>query len=151
MEGLRIREKLEIIRDLQGRYNIAIGGSIGLLLHGFDLGRDLSDSDIDIVSSNQSILDYNPNQSCTNTGELNKKESNDMHGSLVLKTETIELKIDIRLEAPLFGWVKKEYNGFEYNVALVHDILRWKELYANKGILKHKQDLSTIHKQLIVK
>lgn len=52
-----MKDKLEIIKMIQIRFpRTHVGGSIGLFLHGIDLKRDLSKSDIDLTSPE--VLDF---------------------------------------------------------------------------------------------
>jgi len=45
-----IEDKLSILREIQDKYPLShVGGSIGLMLYGIDLKRDLSASDMDIT------------------------------------------------------------------------------------------------------
>ncbi len=139
-----IEGKLKIVRGFQQKHPTShLGGSLGLLLLGVDLGRDLYKSDIDITID-----------------ELNKEDETDIVNSfeqrsentdfdLALKQEDIDghyTKIDIRI-CPEPSFIVVEYQGFKYNVSKLRDILYWKKRYANNGSgssIKHINDLIKI-------
>ena len=130
--------QLKIIQDFQQKYPTAhVGGSIGLFLHGIDLKRHLSNSDIDITID------------CLELSQIDKdyesrSDSNDFDFSVKKVHDTGHYtKIDIRVNPePMFGVIN--YNGFDYKVSRLKDILFWKEKYAKKGVIKHIHDLEVI-------
>jgi len=134
-----ITQKLEIIQQFQNKYpNSHVGGSIGLMLLGVDLKRDLSKSDLDItcsedISREEIINDYDERSDVSDFDYAVQKNISD----------SIYLKIDIRISPePSFEVIN--FNGVNYNVSKLKDILFWKKKYADKGVLKHKNDLITI-------
>lgn len=137
-----ISNKLEAIRKIQRKYPTShVGGSIGLMLHGIDLKRDLSTSDLDITIDEYSETDK--------IKDIDKKsDNNDFDFSFkITNSDNTYIKIDFRINPePSFDII--EFNGFTYNVSKLKDILFWKQKYANKGSLKHANDLIVINKQL---
>ena len=64
-------------------------------------------------------------------------------GYRIYHTDNFYTKIDIRITPePSFDVI--EFNGYNYNVSKLRDILFWKQKYANKGVLKHQNDLIAI-------
>jgi hypothetical protein len=141
-----LKLKLETLKEFQEKYPTShVGGSIGLHLRGIDLKRDLNESDLDItiddfvmendnfVMENESINEYVLRSDGNDFDYAIKKNVGD--GSYV--------KMDIRVcPEPTFDVI--EYEGVSYNVSRYRDIIFWKTKYANKDILKHKNDLETI-------
>jgi hypothetical protein len=130
-----LERKLRIIQSLQDKYpDLHVGGSIGLFLHGFDLKRDISDSDIDLAKS---IDDINrvPDQvtdhfsdGCDFTYRIEKNGIN------------YEIKI-----APEQEFEIKYYQGVAYRVTKLETILFYKKDYAEKGYEKHIKDMEVIN------
>lgn len=136
-----ISNHLAVIKNFQSRFKTAhVGGSIGLALHGIDLKRPLTNSDIDMT-----VDDYITDD-CDSSGyeksEYMAKSSNDFdYQAASIKYPSI--KIDIRVSPePSFEVIK--YSGVCYRVSKVRDILFWKRKYANKGSQKHIDDLKVI-------
>jgi len=132
--------KLLALKEFQGKYPTShVGGSIGLMLRGIDLKRDLLTSDLDIT-----IDEYNFNEN-TIEGIQQRSDSNDFDYAIkkVYGNGANYVKIDIRVSPePSFDIV--EFNGINYNVSKLRDILFWKKKYANKGFQKHVNDLIAI-------
>ena len=134
--------KLAFLREFQNNYPKShVGGSIGLMLHGIDLKRDLTISDLDIVMDRRySIVehfsDYNIlESSCT--------EDFDTRFVCYHNVKNLFTKVEIRVSPDnLFDTV--EYKGHEYNVSKLDDIVAWKTKYAKKGNMKHIEDLFVI-------
>lgn len=134
-----IIQKLEVVKQFQNKYTEShIGGSIGLMLLGIDLKRDLSKSDLDItcsenISKEDIINDYDERSDVSDFDYAIEKRFE--NGSY--------LKIDIRISPePSFDVVN--FNGTNYNVSKLKNILFWKKKYSDKGVLKHTNDLITI-------
>jgi hypothetical protein len=127
--------KLEALKEFQTLYPTShVGGSIGLMLRGVNLKRDLTSSDLDITIDEFDIqLD--------NQGLEPRSDSNDFDFSLKKNHESGHYtKIDIRISTePSFDVVK--YKGVEYNVSKIRDIIFWKSKYAKKGVTKHIYDI----------
>lgn len=133
-----INDKLIALREFQEKHPTAhVGGSIGLMIRGIDLKRDLNKSDLDITVDefifNADVSEYEE-----------RSDNNDFDCCLKKNiSNSIYVKLDIRVcPEPQFEVVN--YNGIDYNVSKLRDILFWKKKYANKGVQKHIDDLITI-------
>jgi len=135
------KQKLVTLKEFQDKYPTShVGGSIGLFLRGINLLRDLSKSDLDItidemdIESEKSVLKTYEETSDNNDFDLNiKKVLPDGH----------YVKIDIRIcPEPSFDVI--EFEGVSYNVSKYRDIIFWKQKYAKKEVIKHRDDLETI-------
>lgn len=134
-----IEQKLKIAKEFQEKYpNSHLGGSIGLMLRGIDLKRDLSLSDLDITTPNailkeDIITDY---EERSDVSDFDYAIQKSFHSG-------IYLKIDVRISPePSFDVIK--FNGVFYNVSKKENILFWKKKYADKNVLKHINDLIAI-------
>lgn len=127
---------LSTLKNFQLDYpNSHIGGSIGLFLRGIDLKRDLNLSDLDITTDrfefDSTIYDE---RSDANDFDYAIKKEHQSNGYT---------KIDIRLDSNCkFDVIT--FEGISYNVSKLEDILKWKKIYADKGVKKHINDLITI-------
>ncbi len=134
-----IMQKLEVVQQFQNKYpDSHIGGSIGLMLLGIDLQRDLSKSDLDITAP-----DFIGEKEIIDNYEL-RSDGNDFDYAIQKNiADGIYIKIDIRISPePSFDVVN--FNGTNYNVSKLKNILFWKKKYSDKGVLKHTNDLITI-------
>jgi len=132
-----IKHKLDTVLEFQSKYpNSHVGGSIGLMLHGIDLQRPLYNSDLDITTDV-----FNPEETPNLEG---RSDANDFDYALKqVHEDGFYTKLDIRVTPePTFEVV--EFEGNKYNVSKVKDIKFWKKKYADKGVLKHQNDLITI-------
>lgn len=132
-----IKFKLEALREFQANHPTAhVGGSIGLMLRGIDLHRSLAKSDLDItvdefVQSAGEKLDQ-------------RSDANDFDYAFSFPHDDgYYTKIDLRI-TPEPSYDVIEFDGHQYNVSKLRDILFWKKKYADKGVQKHKDDLITI-------
>ena len=129
--------KLDLLRMFQSKYPKShVGGSIGLMLRGIDLKRNLSYSDLDVTTDT-----FIPK------GGINlvlEKSNNDFDYCYEVKyNDNIKVKIDIKVDPnPAFDVIN--FEGYSYNVSKLADILTWKQKYANKGSSKHENDLIAI-------
>ena len=131
-----INAKMKFLRDFQEKFPTShVGGSIGLLIHGVYLGRDLTLSDLDIT------VDEFQESDMTKEKLESRSDNNDFDFCLLKHVEDgLYIKIDLRINPePSFEVV--EYQGFKYNVSKERDILFWKSKYAAKGVAKHENDL----------
>lgn len=130
------KAKLAALSAFQRKYPTShVGGSIGLFLHGIDLGRslDLSDLDITVDEFDRSKLDD------TGFDELSDASDFDARLRAYLEPNGF-VKVDLRIcPEPSFEVI--EYEGATYNVSKLRDILYWKRKYADKDVEKHKSDL----------
>jgi len=135
--NVMIKHKLDTILEFQSKYPTShVGGSIGLMIRGIDLKRPLFSSDLDITTD---VFDANE------SSELEgRSDANDFDYALKRNHEDGRYtKLDIRVNPePSFDVI--EYDGNKYNVSKLRDILFWKKKYADKGVLKHQDDLVTI-------
>jgi len=131
--------KLETLKEFQDKYPTShVGGSIGLLLRGVNLLRDLTKSDLDITIDEFDfdqidLLDYEQRSDASDFDYAIKK----------IVEVNWYVKIDIRISPePSFDIIT--FEGVNYNVSKYIDIIYWKTKYANKGIAKHLNDLEVI-------
>ena len=134
-----IKHKLETIAEFQEKYpNSHIGGSVGLMIRGIDLKRNLYDSDLDITVDIFSEITIKDN------GLVARSDGNDFDFSLQKNhSDGLYTKIDIRVD-PTQSFDVIEFEGKKYNVSKLEDILFWKKKYADKGVKKHEFDLVAI-------
>jgi hypothetical protein len=132
--------KLQVFRDFQLQNPTAhLGGSLGLMLRGIDLQRDLISSDLDVT-----IDEYEVKNLEVDRLDLTSEGNDfDFCTSKVINEEGLYVKMDLRVN-PEPSFDKIEFEDFTYNVSKLRDILFWKKSYAKKGVLKHINDLVTI-------
>lgn len=129
---------LNTLKTFQDKYPTShVGGSIGLMIRGVDLKRDLYASDLDIT-----IDEFDFKKDSEDLED--RSDNNDFDFSLKkMYDDGHYVKIDIRVTPePSFDVV--EFNGCNYNVSKLRDILFWKNKYSQKGVKKHEDDLITI-------
>jgi hypothetical protein len=129
--------KLQVLQEFQKQYPTShVGGSIGLMLRGIDLQRDLQKSDLDITIDefefvNESNMEH-------------RSDANDFDFCLKrILEDGLYVKIDIRV-TPEPSYDVIEFDGIKYNVSKYRHIIFWKKKYANKGCQKHTFDLVAI-------
>lgn len=134
-----IEFKLKALREFQSEYtNSHVGGSIGLMLRGIDLQRDITSSDLDITT------DIAPKgNGIFALHEHSESNASDFDFALRKQRDNLYVKIDVRID-PKAEYDKIEYKGNVYNVSKYNDIIDWKQKYADKGVIKHKHDLIAI-------
>jgi len=137
--------KLKVFREFQLQNPTAhLGGSLGLMLRGIDLQRNLGKSDLDVTVDEYELKNLEVDR-LDLTSEGNdfdfcvRKEIQDND----IFSKGSYVKMDIRVN-PEPSFDKIEFEGFVYNVSKLRDILFWKKSYANKGVKKHIDDLVTI-------
>jgi len=134
-----IKLKLETLREFQENYpNSCVGGSIGLMLHGINLKRQLFCSDLDITTKEFNKTKYS-------IDELSQRSDNNDFDYCLLKHHENGnyTKLDIRVNYE-FTFEVIEFEGHKYNVTKTDEILFWKKIYADKGSKKHINDLITL-------
>lgn len=135
----QMKYKLNLLRDFQAKYpDSHVGGSAGLYLHGIDLKRDISRTDLDItvpdfIEELKGVYDEDPSDS-SDFDYVKMHKSKDYYFCC---------KIEIRV-CPEPSYTTVEFEGHTYNVSLLSNILFWKRKYARKGVQKHIDDLITI-------
>lgn len=134
---------LNVIKSFQDKFKTAhVGGSIGLMLHGIDLKRDLSNSDIDMT-----VDDYTPTDKpdgfikSSNPNDFDHQYRININNDPALRDTYI--KMDIRV-SPEPSYDVITYNKINYRVSKLRDIIFWKRKYAKKGVQKHIDDLIVI-------
>lgn len=132
--------KLRALKEFQDLYPTShVGGSIGLMIRGVDLKRDMIKSDLDItIDEYEFKADDLPNME-------ERSDTCDFDFSLkkCYADGQLYVKIDIRVTPePSFDVI--DFNGVNYNVSKLRDILFWKNKYARKGVKKHENDLIAI-------
>jgi len=127
--------QLKELRKFQEKYPLShVGGSFGLLLHGIDLKRDISKSDLDVTNP-----DRMP-EIITDNYEESSEPSDFDHRIVIASENNYYVKMEIRVSPePSFEVI--EYEGNKYNVSLLKNIIFWKQKYASKGVEKHYNDL----------
>ena len=132
---------LLVLKEFQDNYPEShVGGSVALHILGFDLERDLSKSDLDIILHHKDI----DNESIRNNGYdfIMMSSRNEEYDFSLLKND---VKIDI-VDCDIFEFKIIEFNGVKYRVALLESIVGAKISYLNQGsnIEKHTKDLKII-------
>lgn len=135
-----IIELLCIVKSFQDKFKTAhVGGSIGLMLHGIDLKRDLSKSDIDMTVADYIHKDDKPDE----FKETSNPDDFDHQYRVNVSNPLIYIKMDVRV-SPEPSYDVVTYNGINYRVSKLRDIIFWKKKYAKKGVKKHIDDLIVI-------
>lgn len=131
--------KLKTIRDFQEKHPTShVGGSFGLFLLGYDLQRDLSYSDLDLICPFFDEGNYRNEKDIKETSD-----SNDFNFKFVRDFGTVFVKHDIRIDKTQEFQIVT-YEGEKYNVSLFENILKYKKDYAEKGVFKHEADIVAI-------
>lgn len=138
---IEMSKYLQAVKDFQNKVPSAhVGGSIGLYLHGIDLKRDLSQSDIDMT-----IEEYIPEEvTLEGYQETSNPDDFDHQFRFDIPNDNRYIKVDVRVSPePSFEIIERD--GVSYNVSKKRDILFWKKKYADKGVQKHIDDLVVIN------
>jgi len=133
--------QLETIRGFQEKYPRShVGGSFGLFLLGYDLKRDMSDSDLDLIcpSFEKELYLVDANDMIEETSD-----SNDFDFKYKRWFGNFYVKHDICID-PIQEFQIIERNGEKYNVSLFENIMKFKREYASKGVFKHEADIVAI-------
>ena len=139
MNGL-IRLKLKVFEEFQECNSTAhLGGSLGLMIRGVDLLRDLTKADLDVTVDEYEV------SSLQKDGLDERSDNNDFDFCVkkIISNNGFYVKMDLRI-TPEPSFDKIEFEGFTYNVSKLRDILFWKNKYAKKGVIKHINDLIAI-------
>jgi hypothetical protein len=136
---MKIEITLKTLREFQEKYPLShVGGSIGIMMHGIDLKRDLSKSDLDITNPHKM-----PEMIFDNCFESSEPSDFD-HRLVINVNENYYTKVEIRVNPePSFEVLR--FEGHNYNVSLLNNIIFWKQKYADKGYQKHIDDLIVIN------
>ena len=139
---------LDIIKELQIKYPLAVlGGSVALFLYGINLKRLKNGvSDFDLLfpyfDSLHTPLDVDGNE-LTFKRVNGKNSGNDFDESFTLVGKDNFYKIDYKIY-PQVKYNIIEYNGFNYKVCPLFDIIEAKMKYAKQGNNKHREDMLEI-------
>lgn len=136
-----LNKKLKFIRKFQKLYpNSSIGGSIGLMLHGIDLKRDLSNSDLDIIVDNDEYDFETGIGKSLNCDIVETSDNSDFFRVFMLHDDNLDIKIEIAINRYMkFDVVN--YEGHNYNVNKNISTILFKHKYAMNGHIKHIIDL----------
>lgn len=135
---------LDLVYELQQKYNFAIGGSCALFLQGLTLERKKGQTDFDI------IMPYY--QRFTGSGELvdeieefnGKPSGNDYSHTFALTAKDGRfIKLDVKIK-PEQTYKIVSYKGKEYKVCDIMTILAAKIKYAQEGNKKHQEDIMSL-------
>lgn len=139
---MTVEDKLKIIRSFQQKFpGSHVGGSLGLMLQGVDLQRDLKKSDIDMTV--QTELQSADVTGLENTEESSHPEDFDYQFRHYPTGTGTYVKIDINIQ-PKRKYNTVVYKGESYRVSRIEDILAWKHYYSMKGAGKHTDDLEVL-------
>ena len=140
-------KRLEIYKAIESVHpGCHIGGSIGLFLHGIDLGRTFVDSDIDICSFKPNGKEFKDLQKrYSETGLASSTDVDEVTYRSEIEENGVEKKIKIEYKYDKTQNFKVvEYKGVTYRVTLPQMILGWKVLFACRGSKKHRADLDKL-------
>lgn len=135
---------LDIIQQLQEKYNFAIGGSCALFLQGITLDRKKGSVDFDIIMPYYQKFDLADftDENIEGIEEFDGKGSgNDYAHTFAITTKDGRfIKLDIKIK-PEQKYTTVDFKGFKYKVCDILTILEAKVRYAMQGNDKHKQDV----------
>jgi hypothetical protein len=140
-------KRLEIYKAIESVHpGCHIGGSIGLFLHGIDLGRTFVDSDIDICSFKPNGREFKDIQKrYSETGLASSTDMDEVTYKSEIAEDGVEKRIKIEYKYDRTQDFKLiEYKGVTYRVTLPQMILGWKVLFACRGSKKHRADLDKL-------
>jgi hypothetical protein len=140
-------KRLEIYKAIESVHpGCHIGGSIGLFLHGIDLGRTFVDSDIDICSFKPNGKEFKDLQKkYSETGLASSTDMDEVTYRSEIEENGVEKRIKIEYKYDKTQNFKVvEYKGVTYKVTLPQMILGWKVLFACRGSKKHRADLDKL-------
>lgn len=132
-------KQLDLAYKLQRQYpGLALGGSIGLFLHGIQLRSNYADSDLDFTAD--SGEEFSDLERCDG---VKKTESADMD----ISYESEGIKIQIQMD-PTNKWVELLHGDRMFKVSTVPHIISWKIKYSKEGHEKHIDDMEQFNKML---
>lgn len=139
---------IDIIYELQQKFNFMIGGSASLYLMGYPLIREKGDIDLDIIMPYYQNLQGYKSELIEDIVETDGKRSgNDYNHTLLITSNTgtfakVDIRIDNKTKYNIVGYKDKEYK-----VCDLMTILEAKCRYAMECNDKHKEDIiSLLHK-----
>ena len=136
---------VDIILELQSRYNITIGGSVSLFLNGLELDRKSGSIDLDVVMpyyQKMRTKDFGKDSIIDEIEEVDaKKSGNDfMYTFCVTSKDGRFLKVDVRI-SPEQSYDIITFKDQEFKTCKVLETLAAKCKYAIEGNDKHKNDI----------
>jgi hypothetical protein len=121
---MTVDDKLNVIRIFQQRFlGSHVGGSIGLMLQGVDLQRDLKKSDIDMTVPEE--IELTDALGLDNMEQSSNPDDFDYQFRHYPRGGASYVKIDINI-APKRKYNTVVYADHTYRVSLIEDILAWK-------------------------
>lgn len=134
-----MKEKLELVKKLQKKYNdLYLGGSLGLLIHGISLGRDIGDIDFTKKSDEGLKPEHLKLPTSVNSSDM------------IYAFEEDGIKVEIGTD-PNVSYTDEWYEGYFYKVSSIEHILGKKMKYALQGEEKHINDIKHLLSKIEVK
>lgn len=133
---------LDIVKELQSKYHLIIGGSVSLYLMGYPLNRKEKEIDFDIIMPYYQKLEMENSEIISDIEEFDGKSSgNDYTSTFALTTKDGRfLKLDVRIDNKT-KYDVISYKDTKYKVCDLMTILEAKCRYAMEGNSKHKKDI----------
>lgn len=141
---------LDLVRKLQSKYNMIIGGSVSLYLNGYNLNRDAKSIDFDIIMPYyQKMRKEDFTDLIDGIEEFDAKTSgNDYTSTFAITTKDGRfLKIDVRID-PHTKYDVITYKNFSYKTCDLMRTIEAKARYAVEGNTKHKEDILKLLKKI---
>jgi hypothetical protein len=141
---------LDVIKELQSKYNISVGGSVALFLSGFDLNRNNGCVDLDLIVpyyQKLRIADFKDSKVIQSIEETQTRSSGaDFKNTFLITTKKGKyIKVDVCV-APTQPHNFVTYKNHEYKINDIMTILEAKCRYAMKGNSKHREDILRLMK-----
>jgi hypothetical protein len=137
---------IDVVKELQSKYNFMIGGSVSLYLMGYHLYRKKVDFDIIMpYYQKMSEKDFPKDSLIEGIEEFDAKSSgNDFSSTFAITTKDGRfLKCDIRI-APSQKYETVNFKGYDFKICDLFTTLEAKLRYAIQGNEKHKDDIMTL-------
>lgn len=135
-----MRKLLKTLQEFQEQYpNSQVGGSVGLWLLGYELDRDLSNSDLDIICEEYVPIEgTNPFFVTPEMFAKRNKSEGPVQFEATEARNGVLIEINsIKEEEP----IEIKYEGVVYKVSPFENILKYKIRYASNDHQKHFQDI----------
>lgn len=141
----------KLLKYLNSKYNIIIGGSVSLFLQGIYLNRNLEDSDLDIIMPYFQLIESNEDESIKVSRSKALPSSNDFGNQIdvIVKGDNgikqLNSKIDLKVD-PYQEYINVAFDNTVFKVSPYLETLKYKIEYAQKGSDKHIADLEYLIK-----
>lgn len=140
----RLKEMgIDVLQELQSKYNLFFAGSSALFLYGLDLGREAGDIDVimpyyqKITGGEDSLIDEAEDFDAKSSG-------NDFtYTSCITTNDGRFFKVDIRIN-PEQSYDLVPFEGKIFRLSKLCDIIEAKARYWKEGNLKHGDDLKML-------